>query len=80
MVKGFGEASIIAAVAGAWVTAFVLVAIWMPSALVLAILGAVALVGAYVLMFMIHYKLLAAYAIGSAITLLVAAGFRAGLL
>jgi len=79
MALGFGEARIIAAVAGAWVTAFVLVAIWMPSALVLVGLGVLAVIGAYVLWMIIHYKLLSAYAVGSAIVLFIAAAFRSGL-
>jgi len=79
MALGFGEARIIAAVAGAWVTAFVLVAIWMPSALVLVGLGVLAVVGAYLIMKMLHYKLLSAYAVGSAIVLFIAAAFRSGL-
>ena len=51
MALGFGEQRIIAAIAGAWVTAFVLVAIWMPSVLVLFILGVLAFIGALILMF-----------------------------
>jgi len=80
MALGFGEQRIIAAIAGAWVTAFVLVAIWMPSVLVLFILGVLAFIGALILMFMIHYKLLSAYAVGSGIVLIVAALFRGGFL
>ncbi len=79
MAFGFGESRIIAAIAGAWVTAFVLVAVWMPSAWSLLILGIVAFLGALWLWFRMNYKLLAAYAIGSMITLLIAAVFRFGL-
>jgi hypothetical protein len=80
MALGFGEQRLIAAIAGMWVTAFVLVAIIFPSGLMLAFLAAIAFIGGLWLQFRAHYKLLSAYAYGSAIVFAIGAAIRFGLL
>jgi hypothetical protein len=65
MAFGFGEQRILAAITGAWVTAFVLVAVYMPSALGLALLMVAALAVWFIAEFRLHWKMLSAYVVGS---------------